>query len=200
MKIVMLLLMVMSYVVGKELPYNKTCIKQTQEIRVNNKLLAETLDELENLTYEQINVLGQVYNAFKDYGLENTGIAICYRESRLGIYLFDETTGDYGIMGVNLKTFLKGEGVTLSYWERKALASRLIINNDLNIAISIKNLKYWKKVTNNNWKLIWGSYNGGWRPNARYAMEILTYIKAFQIYFAKHSDIAKTVKGVNYVK
>jgi len=179
---------------GGELPYSQKALHNVRMIVADNDRITEIVKDLDNLNYKQLSTLGDVFQTCKRYDLEYTCIAISYKESKLGKYLFNTLTGDYGIMGINLKTFVIGNKIKMNYWGKREMASKLIVNNDLNIALAVENLLYWKKVTNKDWLVIWGSYNGGWKPNVRYASEILNTIKAFKIYFKKHKDVYKLIE------
>ena len=188
------LLTICSLLFSGDLPYNKKAFDRTCSVKFNEKEVTTIVRDLEYLTIGQLDVLSFVFKACKPYGMENTCMAISYKESKLGKYLFNTVTGDYGIMAVNLKTFARVKKMDMNYWKKKEFASKLIVDNSLNISVAINNLMYWRKITNDNWKVVWGSYNGGFRPSAVYASHILNTIKALNIYFKKHEDIEAMVK------
>ena len=189
-----LLVVIGSLVFGNSLPYDKKAFKRTVNVKFNEKEVSSIVKDLESINIDQIDLLSYVYKGCKPYGMENTCMAIAYKESKLGKYLFNTVTGDYGIMAVNLNTFAKVKKIDMGYWKKKEFASRLIVDDSLNLSVAIDNLMYWRKITKDNWKVVWGSYNGGWRPNATYANHILNIIKALNIYFKKHKDIESMVK------
>ena len=177
------------------LPYDKKCYEKTMCVRYNQKVIDRVLIDLERIGYSKKDIIRKVYQAAKPYNFENTLLAIVYKESHLGDYMFNTTTGDYGLCGINLKTFKKLHKINNTYWGDKKLASNLIRDDDLNIAVAINNLNGWRKHYKNNWRAIVGSYNGGWNMNAVYVKNIMSIIKAFKIYFKKHPEIAIYVKG-----
>jgi len=189
---ILVMLVVNSF--GGSLSYNKKALHDVHKVIIDNNRVNKIVNDLEHLTVKQLNILVAVYEACKPHDLENTCIAISYKESKLGKYLFNTITGDYGVMAINLKTFINSKKTSLNYWGKKELASKLIVDNDLNISVAIDNLKYWMKITNNDWRVVWGSYNGGFRPSSIYASEILNIIKAFNIYFKKHNGIHNLIK------
>jgi len=198
--IVLLLLCILSNdAQSGELPYNEVAYKKTLSVKADPSLVIKITKDLDKLSYEQLKVLATIHDACKPYDMEDICMAISYKESKLGKYLFNTITGDFGNMGINLKTFINKKKLKLNYWGKKELASKLITNDDLNIAVAIDNLKYWRKITNDNWKIVIGSYNGGWTPNSGYVVSILSIKKALKLYFRKHKDIREALKGKNYV-
>jgi hypothetical protein len=191
----MLVVLIVVSSFGGSLPYSKKHVEKIKHVKPNDKKVFSIVKELENLSYRQLNVLGTVYEACEPYYLANTCMAISYQESKLGKYLFNNESGDYGILGINLYTYMNLTKSKLDYWGKKEVASRLIVDNGFNLAVAINNLMYWKKITNSNWKLIWGSYNAGWKPSSKYASDILNTVRALNIFFSKHKDIEAIVKG-----
>jgi len=146
----------------------------------HSKTYIKTINNIEHLDYRQRESLLYLYEKCYEYDLANTCVAIGYKESRLGKYMFNDVTGDYGLLGINLKTFMNTNNIKRSYWKEREVATRLITDNDFNVNASIANLMFWKKQYKNNWLKIWASYNGGYNPNYTYAKDILLYIKAFK--------------------
>jgi len=192
-KIVMLMVLVINSF-GNMLPYNKECVAKVHNTKVNQKRVNEIVRDLEYLDYKQLSILGLLYEKCSEYNLENTCMAIGYKESKLGKYLFNPKTGDYGIMGINLRAFSNGNAIDFTYWSRLEFASKLMVDNELNIALAIENIEYWRRITNNDWRLIWGSYNSGWKPSTKYTTDMLNTIKAFKVYFKKHPDVYNLIR------
>lgn len=155
----------------------------------HSNLYIKTMNNIKHLDYRQREVLLYLYEKCYDYDLANTCVAISYKESRLGNYMFNDVTGDYGLLGINLKTFMNENKIKAGYWKDREVASRLITDNDFNVNASIANLEFWKKQYKNNWLKIWASYNGGYNPNYTYAKTILIYIKVFKCLFVEDEEL-----------
>jgi len=177
-----ILMLILATMLWGKLPYNKNAYHRTMNVHTDNRIVSKTLKDLKHLNRPQKELLVKLYKACADFDMSNTCVAISYKESKLGKYLFNDVTGDYGVMGINLKTFQNSHDMKSSYWGDRELASRLIIGTDFNIAAAIENLRGWSKIYPKKWKLVWGSYNGGWKPNSQYATVILSYVKAFKTY------------------
>lgn len=169
-------------------------INRINNIQPSAKIIKHTLKELLYLEPSQIKLMRTVYQECKPYGLSNTCLAIAYKESKLGKYLFNNLTGDYGVMGINLKELVRTNNLKLNYWGKKELASKMIADTKMNIAAAITNLQGWQKQYKHNWRMIWGSYNGGYNPNVQYSLHILSYIKAFKIFLIRHKDIRNYIE------
>ena len=167
----------------------------TMHIKPNYKKITSIVNNLNHLQKAKQEIMRLTYSVGAKYNLGYTLLAIVYKESHLGDYMFNSVTGDYGLAGINLKTFKQLHKITLDYWGNKKLASMLIIENRMNLAAAVNNLLAWRKVYKNNYRAIWGSYNGGWRTNYKYTSSILNTIIAFKIYFRNHPEIALYVKG-----
>jgi len=131
-----------------------------------------------------------LYNACAKYGLGYTCVAIGFVESRLGKYLINEKTHDYGITGINIYYYFKDHGLKWNYWKAQRLKTRLVVENDFAISETIEKLNAWRDRYDNTshmWLRIWGSYNGGNKPNYKYAKKIYNFIKAFRWYIRKHN-------------
>ena len=198
LKIVLTILMVSIALAGVK--PSKEIVRQINSYKITYKEVRRVANNLEYLDSDQITILRKVYQKCKPYGLSNTCMAISYKESRLGVFLINEDSGDYGIMGINLNTFIRAKNLKVGYWGKKRWVSKLTVNNDINIKAAVDNLLYWKKIYHNNWRLIWGSYNGGWRPNVKYSKDILLIIKGMKLYFRKHRDIERYIKDIHPVK
>lgn len=189
MKIVLIVIMIATVLMGKPLPVNKKAYNRVMNAKVSYSIYNRTLKDLIHLNASQLANMRLLYQECKPFGLEQTCVAISYKESRLGKYMFNELTGDYGLLGINLKQFIRSKKLKLSYWGKKELASKLITDNRLNIRASISNLKEWQRHYGNNWKMVYASYNGGWCPSKPYAVSIISYMRAFRVFLNKHEYI-----------
>ena len=194
MKIVLIVIMIATVLMGRPLPVNKKAYDRVMKAKVSESIYKRTLKDLGYLNANQIANMRTLYQECKPFGLEQTCVAVSYKESRLGKYMFNELTGDYGLLGINLKQFARSKRLKLNYWGRKELAGRLITDNRLNIRAAVSNLKEWQHHYGNNWRMIYASYNGGWYPNKAYAVSIISYMKAFRVFLSKHKDISNFMK------
>ena len=169
--------------------------KEVMHIKPNYKSIRYIVNNLDAIGNNKKNIMRLVYRVGKKYDLQNTLLAIVYKESHLGDYMFNVTSGDFGLAGINLRTFKRLHHITLGYWGNKKLASMLICENRMNLAAAINNLLGWRKIYKNNYNAIWGSYNGGFKPSAKYAESILNIDIAFRRYFRSHPTIDIYVKG-----
>ena len=103
------------------------------------------------------------------YGLSYSLMAIAIKESSLGKYLVNVNSKDFGLYQANIKTVISREKVRDTSWNRNRYAMKLISDFDFATKNAIAELKYWKKVHNNNWRRVWSSYNGGWSYNSKRA-------------------------------
>lgn len=156
-------------------------------------LYAETVKslvkELEHLKPHQKEILFKTYNAAKPLDMQWTMTAIAWRESQFGRDLVGRTTPDFGVFQININTFKNRHKRDLKRFpvNDKKLKRMLKNDYDLGFSCALEELEYWKSVRGNDWRKIWGSYNGGYKPNERYAEWIYKRIKALKIYIKSHS-------------
>lgn len=124
---------------------------------------------LNNLTAKEIKILKEIKNIGNKYGLGYSLMAIAIKESSIGKYMINVDSHDYGIFQAHLKTVINRNKIKNTSWNRNKYAMKLL--NDVSFATknAIDELKYWRKVHNNNWRRIWSSYNCGWKYNSRTA-------------------------------
>lgn len=132
------------------------------------------------LTQKQIEVIRKCYRFGSHYGLGHTLAGICWVESQGGKYLLNQTTEDYGIAGINIKTALSYLKEPDTYWNRIKVASILVRDDDLVLKIAIYELLKWK-----NKKKIWfeyvSAYNRGWVGSYKYAKRVSKAIRFLEI-------------------
>ena len=156
---------------------------QAHTVKLDFRLIRKDYNILKHLTRTQWEQAIRVYNACYKYDMGYTCVAIAWQESHLGVYLINERTQDYGLMGINIPTYLDNHNLRRNYWYIQKLKTELVRNDDLNIAEAINNLNGWRNQFGNNWIEIWAHYNGGnAHPNYRYAKDILNFIYAFKRY------------------
>ncbi|MGB1226951.1 MAG: transglycosylase SLT domain-containing protein [Poseidonibacter sp.] len=133
------------------------------------------------LTPEEIKTLKEIKMQGKKYGLSYSLMAIAIKESSIGKYLVNVDSKDYGLYQANIKTVLSRQKARNTSWNRNKYAMRLISDFQFATKNAIAELNYWKKVHKNDWKKVWGSYNGGWKYNSKrarkYSREIAIIIK-----------------------
>lgn len=121
------------------------------------------------LSKEDIKMLKLIKEQGAKYGLSYSLMAIAIKESSLGKYLVNVNSKDFGLYQANIKTVISREKVRDTSWNRNRYAMKLISDFDFATKNAIAELKYWKKVHNNNWRRVWSSYNGGWSYNSKRA-------------------------------
>lgn len=132
--------------------------------------------DLKNLTQEQKETLKEIKQKGDEYGLGYTLMAIAIKESKLGKYMINLDTKDFGIYQINLKTALNRNNLKDTVWNRNFLASKLVSDFDFATKNAIDELAYWKKVHKNNWAKVWGSYNAGFKYNSKQGKEYSKHI------------------------
>ncbi len=137
--------------------------------------------DVSKLSKQDLKILKEIKKQGKRYGLSYSLMAIAIKESSLGRYLVNVDTRDFGLYQANIKSVIKRHKVKNTSWNRNRYAMRLISDFKFATKNAIAELKYWKKIHNNDWKKVWGSYNGGWKYNSkrakRYSREIASIIR-----------------------
>lgn len=121
------------------------------------------------LSPKEIQTLKEIKQQGKKYGLGYTLMAIAIKESSLGKYLINVNSKDYGLYQANIKTVIQRQKAKDTSWNRNKYAMRLISDFQFATQNAVAELKYWKKIHNNDWKKVWSSYNGGWKYNSKRA-------------------------------
>ena len=137
-------------------------------------LLLATL--LFGLSQNQIRIIHKCHSFGSKYGLGNTLAGICWVESQGGKYIMNQTTEDYGITGINIKTALRFLNKSDNYWNRIKVASKLVRDDKLALIIAVKELLLWKQE-----KVYWynyvSAYNRGTYGSYKYARKVAKAIK-----------------------
>ena len=145
-----------------------------------SNIFANEID-VKNLTEQQKETLKEIKKEGYAHGLGYTLMAIAIKESKLGEYMVNLDTKDFGLYQINLKSALNRNNMKDTTWNRNVLASKLV--SDFNFATknAIDELAYWQKFHKNNWSKIWGSYNAGFKFNSKearaYSKEIASIIE-----------------------
>ncbi|MCK5536989.1 MAG: hypothetical protein KAI79_09190 [Bacteroidales bacterium] len=150
-------------------------------------------NELERLSVSQQRVLARTYNTAKQYNLEYTMTAMAWNESRFGLKMENKRTKDYGVFGINLKSFKSRFGHKLKGLNAsdKAIKTALKESYELNFKSSLAEIRYWQKHRNGNWQLVVRSYNAGWNHSngKRYAKGIARHIRILKLFFKNNPEI-----------
>lgn len=133
-----------------------------------SNIFADEID-VKNLTQQQKETLKEIKKEGDTYGLGYTLMAIAIKESKLGEYMVNLDTKDFGLYQINLKSALNRNNMKDTTWNRNFLASKLV--SDFNFATknAIDELAYWQKFHKNDWAKIWGSYNAGFKFDSKEA-------------------------------
>lgn len=115
--------------------------------------------KVDNLSFTQKLSLSMAYRKGEEHNLGYTVMAIALKESTAGKYLINVKTQDYGLLGINLKTAASREGVT--GFRMNILAQRLVLDEEYNVDMGLKELLYWQGVRA-SWRDVISSYNAGW--------------------------------------
>ena len=94
--------------------------------------------DIKNLTPEEIKTLKEIKEQGKDQGLSYSLMAIAIKESRVGKYLVNVDTKDYGMYQANIKSVISRENVPDTSWNRNVYAMKLISYLALNMYYSKK--------------------------------------------------------------
>ena len=137
--------------------------------------------DINNLTPQEIKTLKEIKAHGKENGLSYSLMAIAIKESKLGEYMVNLDTKDFGLYQANIKTVINRENAPDTSWNRNVFAMKLISDFQFATKNAIEELSYWQKVHNNNWSKVWSSYNGGWKYNSdaakQYSKDIATIIR-----------------------
>lgn len=133
------------------------------------------------LTKQELRMLKLIKQHGQKHGLSYSLMAIAIKESSIGKYPINVDSKDFGLYQANIRTVLSREKVRDTSWNRNKIASKLITDFQYATKNAIAELAYWKKVHNNDWRKVWGSYNGGWRYDSerarKYSRDIASIIR-----------------------
>jgi hypothetical protein len=143
-------------------------------------LHSDYLKELKSLSVEQKKVMVQAYKIGQMFDLELTLIAITWKESDFGKYPLNLQSMDCGVTQINIYWYLKNHKLKTNYYNKSKFCAKLIKDNRLALFSAIDILLHFKKVHKGNWRKMVGSYNGGNKPNMKYAKDIAKRIQAIK--------------------
>lgn len=101
------------------------------------------------------------YYAAQPHGYGLTLAAIIINESQAGLYKVNPESKDYGLTHINIKTAVVRLGYKDTPFMRSVVASKVVFDDDLAIALAIEELLYWDKRREGVWKHVVSSYNSG---------------------------------------
>ena len=127
--------------------------------------------DIKNLTQEQLETLKEIKKHGEDTGLSYTFMAIAIKESKLGEYMVNLDTKDFGLYQANIKTVLSRQNIKDTTWNRNVFASKLVSDFQFATKNAIEELTFWQKIHRNDWTKVWGSYNAGYKFNSQQAKE-----------------------------
>lgn len=132
--------------------------------------------DLKTLSPEQLQTLKEIKKHGEETGLSYTLMAIAIKESKLGEYMVNLDTKDFGLYQANIRTVLSRQNVKDTVWNRNVLASKLVSDFQFATKNAIEELAFWKKVHKNDWSKVWGSYNAGYKYNSKQGREYSKHI------------------------
>lgn len=135
-----------------------------------SNVFASAID-IQNLTSQQLETLKKIKEKGEKHDLGYSLMAIAIKESKLGKFMVNNKTHDFGLYQANIKTVLSRHNVTDTAWNRDVLASKLVSDFQFATKNAIEELTYWQKIHKNDWSKIWGSYNAGFKYNSKEARE-----------------------------
>jgi hypothetical protein len=113
------------------------------------------------MTPKQIANIQRCYEAGYPYGFGKTMAAICYHESRAGLYKINAASGDYGLTQINIKTALTRLDRKNNWHNVQRTITELVENDELAITLAVQELSYWRHKRGRTWKAAVNSYNQG---------------------------------------
>lgn len=136
---------------------------------------------VERLSESQIGVIYQAFEAGRGNDMSYSLAAIAWQESQGGKYMInlqDPSSGVFHITINNALSYIKWRDTPFN---RNRVAQLLIDDFELSAEFAMINLQFWKDHHGNDWNKIWGSYNGGYRPNMEYASDIASKIQKIKL-------------------
>lgn len=127
--------------------------------------------DIQNLTPQELETLKKIKQTGEEYDLSYSLMAIAIKESKLGKFMINDKTQDFGIYQANIKTVINRHNVTDTALNRGLMASKLISDFKFATNNAIAELVYWQKIHKNDWTKVWGSYNAGFKYNSKEAKE-----------------------------
>lgn len=127
----------------------------------------------------------QIFNRAKVDNLSWTASAIAWEESTYGTYQININNNSYdcGVFGNNTRSVAAHLDQKHSYYNKKAICTDLIRDEQYSYQWFIVEVELWKRVHKgkwNMWRKVWESYNGGHIGNKDYGQRISMRIKVLK--------------------
>ncbi len=120
------------------------------------------VDNINQLSARQIDVLIKAYRYGEPYGLGFTLSAIAWKESCAGEYRMNFQDPSAGIFHAHIPTVLKRyPQLKNNGFTQNRIGELLVRNDDFAAKEAISQLLYWKKAFNDDWDSVIKSYNKG---------------------------------------
>ena len=131
---------------------------------------------------DQVRLIKKAYTQGAIYDVGASLAAIVVIESSAGRHTLSPDEQDCGVAQINLTSFKLRYQQHLQHFPLSdaQICNMLIRDVDLNLLAAIEELRFWREVHHDNWRLVWGSYNGGWTPNTEYAAKVARMIKTLR--------------------
>lgn len=150
--------------------------------------------ELSNITMNQKMTMLNSHTAGLKNGYSYTLMAISWRESMFNkwpINLGDGNYGSYGPFHNLLESVAKREGININSWTASRLAEKLTISFKFASEQAIKEITYWDRFHDGDWRSIWASYNAGHsgldsKYGKKYSDDIAARVIVLKEYMKKH--------------
>lgn len=111
---------------------------------------------------EQIDFIKQAYEYGEPHDLGYSMAAIGWKESKAGKYNINVQDPSFGPWHVTLPNALYFMGWKDTKFNRNRVAQLMIDDISLSAQMALTVLKFWRKQYENDWIMVWASYNAGW--------------------------------------
>jgi hypothetical protein len=132
---------------------------------------------INKLSYSQQEVAYQAFRLGQPHDLSLTMVAISWKESKLGAYKIRLGTSrsdqSFGVMHTVAKWKTKG----MTAFERGRWAERMVFDDAYSLNVGLKDVLYWQEHAKGDWMKGVGMYNGGRKPNMKYAQEVRDIVR-----------------------
>jgi len=122
-------------------------------------------------THQKMNIL-TTYKKAEPFNMGYTMASILWQESsayRYNVSVHDPSCGGFH---TSLRSVSNRHDLPHGGFHYNKLCQRLLNDREFAFSEALAELKYWHNVHRGDWFKIWGSYNGGWERNPRYARQI----------------------------
>jgi len=144
-----------------------------------------------NMSKKQKIMLQKTYDRGSKFNAGFTLAAIYWKESQAGLYRINVYDPSCGAFHNNLNSVFARHDYKNTKFKKNIICQKLIDSYDFSLAEATAEIEYWKEVHENNWYLIWSSYNAGWntKAGAKYANDIKAKILVLKKYIKVNNGI-----------